>query len=149
MSLLLGYFHSNAQNIYTPKFTLVPTGGYFTYNYSQSQLNAIQSDVENGLYGSSCVVITGSSNNYCHGYAWNMHPLGGREVVLDDYYMNAVSTYIDDESYLTTTSTILPGVIVRYSGDHSAVVVNVTNRYIPMSSCLISQHMVNKVDIFL
>lgn len=120
----------SAQNVYTPKGTLVPTYSYFTYSYSQAQLDAFQDDVENGVYGSSCVVGSNSDNDYnCHGYAWNMYPLRGREVGLDDYSYNAVSTYINDGSYLTTQSTTLPGVIVRYTGDHSAVVVNITNRF--------------------
>lgn len=40
-----------AQNVYTPKGTLVPTNSYFTYNTPQSTINAFYDDLDNGLYG--------------------------------------------------------------------------------------------------
>ncbi len=120
-----------AQNIYTPRNTLVPPASYFAYNYSQSQLNSFQNDVQNGVYGSSCVVISNSSNDYnCHGYAWNMFQINGRTVALDEPNGGAVSTYINDNSFVSTSNSSLYGVRVRYSGDHSAVVTALTNRYI-------------------
>ncbi|UHG93260.1 T9SS type A sorting domain-containing protein [Spirosoma oryzicola] len=121
----------SAQNIYTPNNTLVPPASYFSYNYSQSQLNSFQSDVQNGYYGSSCVVVSNSSNAYnCHGYAWNMFQVNGRQVALDDPNYGAVSTYINDNSYISTSNSSLYRVRVRYSGDHSAVVTAIANRYL-------------------
>ncbi|WP_439489093.1 hypothetical protein [Algoriphagus sp.] len=118
-----------AQNVYTPKGTLVPPNSYFTYNTPQSHVNAFYNDLANGLYGPTPVIVANANDNYnCHGYAWNMYPSDGRQVPIDDFYYNAVSTYINDQSFKSTTNTTLPGVLVRYSGDHSAVVINVTNR---------------------
>lgn len=117
------------QNVYTPKGTLVPTNSYFTYNTPQSWINAFYDDLDNGVYGPTPVIVANVNDYYnCHGYAWSMYPSNGRQVALDDPTYGAVDTYINDQSFKSTTNTTLPGVLVRYSGDHSAVVINLTNR---------------------
>jgi|GEM_PF-1577343 len=120
------------QNIYTPKGTLVPTASYFQYTQTQAQMDAFDEAVEDGVYGPTAVIISNSSNAYnCHGYAWNMYPSNGRQEGLQEPGLNggAVSTYINDQSFKTTTNTTLPGVIVRHQYDHSAIVINMTNRF--------------------
>lgn len=120
--------------IYTPNGTLVPTNSYFTYSNSwpntNSQLQSFQDDIQNGVYGSSCVVVAGYSRNYnCHGYAWHMYD-GGSEIALNEPIYGGVSAYINDGSYAFTSNTTLPKVRVRYTDDHSAVVIYTTNRYL-------------------
>lgn len=69
MLSLVGYT-SIARTIYTPNGTQVPQNSIGTYPEEEwlytcdYQLQNIQDNVSNGVYGSSCVVISGYSRQY-------------------------------------------------------------------------------------
>ena len=80
---LLVLIQTTQAQIYTPNSVEVPVSALFAYSgpqYSDSQLDSDVQAIENGLYGSSCVVLRGWSKEYnCHGYAWHVST-GGSQV---------------------------------------------------------------------
>lgn len=127
--LLLGL--TGKSQIYTPNYVQVPQSALFTYSNSgfntDSQLQSFQNNVQNGLYGSSCVVVAGYSRNYnCHGYAWHVST-GGSHVAIDqpnaggvDYYTNGSNPSYSQTSFNGSQNNLR----VRWTGDHSAVTTN-------------------------
>ncbi len=123
-----------AQTVYTPNGSQVPSNAPFTYdeaNFSNWQLQNFQNNVSNGVYGSSCVVISGYSRQYnCHGYAWHTS-LGGFQKAIAQYidygyyventYSVEAYTAGNNPSYTQTSYNNQGRLRVRYSGDHSAV----------------------------
>ena len=100
MLSLVGYT-SIAQTIYTPNGTQVPQNSIGTYPEEEwlytcdYQLQNIQDNVSNRVYGSSCAVISGYSRQYnCHGYAWHISTGGSQ---------TAIFQYIDHGSYIENT----------------------------------------------
>jgi hypothetical protein len=97
----------------TPKGTNL--GPYlFTYSYSQADLAANDSYVQNNF--SNITIIENSTNDYnCHGWAW-LYSEGGARIAIntpgDDAFWN-------DGSYYQTSST--SGEKISYPGDHSAI----------------------------
>jgi hypothetical protein len=117
----------NAQ-VNTPNGVQVPPAALFAYNnagqYTDSQLQVLQNQVQNGTFGSSCVVLNNYSRQYnCHGYAWHVST-GGNQIGIDQPTHGGVTPYVAgvNPSYSQTNYSIGKGKLrVRYSGDHSAV----------------------------
>ena len=116
-----------AQTVYTPNGSQVPSNALFTYDedgYSNWQLQNFQDQVSNGVYGSSCVVISGYSRQYnCHGYAWHVTTGGFQIAIRQPNGYEGVTPYVsgNSPSYTQTSYNNQGKLRVRYSGDHSAV----------------------------
>lgn len=111
----------------TPNGVAVPASALFVYSavkYSDAQLQSEQNNIQNGVYGSSCIIISGYSRNYnCHGYAWHVST-GGAQTCIDQVLFGGVTPYVAgvNPSYTQTNYNSTIGKLrVRYSGDHSAV----------------------------
>jgi hypothetical protein len=111
----------------TPNGVAVPPAALFTYkvsDISDAQLVAIQTMIQNGNFGPSCVIIGQFSRQYnCHGYAWHVST-GGNQIGINQPTFGGVTPYVSgvNPSYSQTNYTGTQGKLrVRYSGDHSAV----------------------------
>lgn len=110
----------------TPNGVPVPASALFAYSvvkYSDAQLQSEQNNIQNGAYGSSCIIISGYSRNYnCHGYAWHVST-GGAQTCIDQA-LGGITPYVAgvNPSYTQTNYNNTIGKLrVRYSIDHSAV----------------------------
>jgi hypothetical protein len=116
-----------AQTVYTPNGSQVPSNALFTYDeddYSNCELQDGQDAISNGLFGSSCVVISGYSRQYnCHGYAWHVSTGGFQIAIRQPNGYEGVTPYVsgNSPSYVQTSYNNQGKLRVRYSGDHSAV----------------------------
>lgn len=111
----------------TPNGVPVPAAALFVYSsvkYSDAQLQSEQNNIQNGAYGSSCIILSGYSRNYnCHGYAWHVST-GGAQTCIDQVSGGGVTPYVAgaNPSYTQTNYNSTIGKLrIRYSGDHSAV----------------------------
>lgn len=110
----------------TPNGVPVPASALFVYSavkYSDAQLQSEQNNIQNGAYGSSCIILSGYSRNYnCHGYAWHVST-GGAQTCIDQA-LGGITPYVAgvNPSYTQTNYNSTIGKLrVRYSIDHSAV----------------------------
>lgn len=111
----------------TPNGVQVPPAALFVYDninqYTNPQLQAFQNQVQNGTYGSSCIVLSDYSRQYnCHGYAWHVSTGGNQIGIRAD--LGGVTPYVSggNPSYTQTNYNSTKGKVrVRYSGDHSAI----------------------------
>lgn len=111
----------------TPNGVQVPSVALFAYDnagqYTNSQLQALQDQVQNGTFGPSCKVLSNYSRQYnCHGYAWHVSTGGNQIGIRAD--LGGVTPYVSgaNPSYTQTNYNSTKGKVrVRYSGDHSAI----------------------------
>lgn len=111
----------------TPNGVQVPSVALFTYDnvgqYTNSQLQVLQDQVQNGTFGPSCTILSNYSRQYnCHGYAWHVSTGGNQIGIRAD--LGGVTPYVSgaNASYTQTNYNSTKGKVrVRYSGDHSAV----------------------------
>ena len=111
----------------TPNGVQVPSVALFAYDnagqYTNSQLQVLQDQVQNGTFGPSCKVLGNYSRQYnCHGYAWHVSTGGNQIGIRAD--LGGVTPYVSgaNPSYTQTNYNSTKGKVrVRYSGDHSAI----------------------------
>lgn len=126
----------NAQ-VNTPTGVQVPPAALFVYDninqYTNPQLQAFQNQVQNGTFGSSCIVLSDYSRQYnCHGYAWHVST-GGNQIGINQPTYGGVTPYVAgvNPSYVQGNYSGSQGKMrVRYSGDHSAVTTYDAGKFI-------------------
>ncbi len=126
MLLVMSKTVCNGQ-VNTPNGVPIPASALFVYSsvkYSDAQLQSEQNNIQNGVYGSSCLILSGYSRNYnCHGYAWHVST-GGAQTCIDQVSGGGVTPYVAgaNPSYIQTSyNSTIGKQRIRYSGDHSAV----------------------------